>query len=111
MARHTFVNAEEFNGPHGVDGDTEIVLFVVLTGSMDLNREICELIRLALRPKASPRHVPKHIVQAPVLPRTKTGNLAELAVTDVINGENVRNTTALENPESIDWFKNWAQHL
>ena len=94
-----------------VDGDTEIVLFVVLTGSMDLSEELCESIRIALRTKASPRHVPKLIVQAPGLPRTKTGKLAELAFADVINGENVRNTTALENPESIDWFKNWAQNL
>ena len=103
--------AESLAVARKVDGDTEIVLFVVLAGSMDLNGEICESIRLALRTKASPRHVPKHIVQAPTLPRTKTGKLAELAVTDVINGEIVRNTTALENPESIEWFKNWAQNL
>lgn len=103
--------AESLAVARRVDGDTEIVLFVVLTGSMELNDEIRESIRIALRTKASPRHVPKHLVQAPALPRTKTGKLAELAVTDVINGEKVRNTTALENPESIDWFKGWAQNL
>jgi acetoacetyl-CoA synthetase len=35
------------------------------------------------------------------LPRTRSGKLAELAVTDAVNGREVRNTSALANPEAI----------
>ena len=62
-------------------------------------------IKTALRTQASPRHVPDLIVVAPELPRTKSNKLVELAVTDVINGREVRNRDALANPDSLDWFK------
>ena len=50
-------------------------------------------------------HFPDLIVVAPELPRTKSNKLVELAVTDVINGREVRNRDALANPDSLDWFK------
>ena len=62
-------------------------------------------IKFALRTQASPRHVPDLIVVAPELPRTKSNKLVELAVTDVVNGREVRNRDALANPDSLDWFK------
>jgi acetoacetyl-CoA synthetase len=43
---------------------------------------------------------------APELPRTKSNKLVELAVTDVINGREVRNLDALANPKALEWFKN-----
>jgi acetoacetyl-CoA synthetase len=36
------------------------------------------------------------------LPRTRSNKLAELAVADKVNGREVRNTTALANPEALD---------
>jgi acetoacetyl-CoA synthetase len=35
------------------------------------------------------------------LPRTRSGKLAELAVSDVVNGREVRNTSALANPDCL----------
>ena len=87
------------------DNDTRVVLFVVVKAGQEFNELVEKEIKTALRNQASPRHVPDLIVVAPELPRTKSNKLVELAVTDVINGREVRNRDALANPDSLDWFK------
>ena len=87
------------------DGDTRVVLFLTLKPGQVLDEVLEKEIRTALRTQASPRHVPDKVVVAPQLPRTKSNKLVELAVTDVINGREVRNRDALANPEALDWFK------
>jgi acetoacetyl-CoA synthetase len=87
------------------EDDTRVILFVVVKAGQDFNESVEKEIKIALRTQASPRHVPDLIVVAPELPRTKSNKLVELAVTDVINGRDVRNRDALANPDSLDWFK------
>lgn len=87
------------------ENDTRVILFVVVKAGQEFNETIEKEIKTALRTQASPRHVPDLIVVAPELPRTKSNKLVELAVTDVINGREVRNRDALANPDSLDWFK------
>ena len=87
------------------EGDTRVILFVVVKPGHKFTQESEKEIKSALRTKASPRHVPDKIIVAPELPRTKSNKLVELAVTDVINGREVRNRDALANPEALDWFK------
>ena len=87
------------------DNDTRVILFVVVKAGQEFNEAVEKEIKTALRTQASPRHVPDLIVVAPELPRTKSNKLVELAVTDVINGREVRNRDALANPDSLDWFK------
>lgn len=86
------------------EGDTRVVLFVVVKPGAIFTDENQKAIKLALRTQASPRHVPDLILVAPALPRTKSNKLVELAVTDVLNGREVRNRDALANPEALDWF-------
>ena len=87
------------------EGDTRVILFVVIKPGMDFTQESEKEIKSALRTQASPRHVPDLILVAPALPRTKSNKLVELAVTDLINGREVRNRDSLANPETLDWFK------
>lgn len=91
------------------DGDTRVVLFVVLKTGSQLTEELVTSIKSALRTHASPRHVPEKIIAAPELPRTKSNKLVELAVTDVINGRKVRNRDGLANPETLEWFANLGE--
>ncbi len=90
------------------DNDTRVILFVVLRAGFDFDEKLEKEIKNALRTQASPRHVPDLILVAPELPRTKSNKLVELAVTDVINGREIRNRDALANPDSLDWFKSLA---
>jgi len=89
--------------------DTQIVLFVVPAQGVEVDEALEIRIRSDLRRNASPRHVPARIVAVPAVPRTITGKLAELAVTDIVNGDPVRNVTGLANPESLDSFEQWAR--
>lgn len=90
------------------DNDTRVVLFVVVKEGQTFDDEVAMEVKKALRDQASPRHVPDKIIVAPELPRTKSNKLVELAVTDVINGREVRNRDALANPGALDWFKDLA---
>ena len=91
------------------DNDTRVVLFVVLKSGAKFTEDLALQIKKALKEEASPRHVPDKILVAPELPRTKSNKLVELAVTDVINGREVRNVDALSNPAALNWFKNLAE--
>ena len=89
-----------------VDDDVRIVLLVRLGDGPDgsaaeLTDEIQAEIRRRVRTGCTPRHVPAVIVAVDDLPRTRSGKLAELAVADTVNGREVRNTTALANPEVL----------
>jgi acetoacetyl-CoA synthetase len=90
------------------DGDSRIVLFVVCAEGRSLDDDLVGRIRQALRTQASPRHVPALIVAAPALPRTRSNKLAELAASDIVNGRPVRDVSSLANPESLGWFRTWA---
>ena len=84
------------------DGDTRMVLLVVLVPGASLDDDLQGRIRAILREHGSPRHVPSVIVAVDDLPRTMTGKLAEIAVADTVNGRPVRNRDALANPETLD---------
>lgn len=85
-----------------VDGDVQIVLLVRLLPDDELTEELESEIRTRIRTGCSPRHVPGLIVRVNDLPRTRSGKLVELAVSDRVNGREVRNTSALANPEALD---------
>ena len=87
------------------EGDTRIVLFVKLVEGVDLTHELQAEIRQRLRVNASPRHVPARIARVSEIPRTRSNKISELAVADVVNGREVRNTEALANPESLQQYK------
>ena len=70
-----------------------------------LTQELSNQIKSALRTKASPRHVPAIILQAPDFPRTKSNKLVEIAVANAVNKVAINNLNSLANPESLDWFK------
>jgi acetoacetyl-CoA synthetase len=91
------------------DGDTRIVLFVVLEDGVELTDELVADIRARVRAMTSPRHVPARVIAVSDLPRTRNGKLAEIAVRDVVHGREVTNREALANPESLDAFRDLPQ--
>ena len=86
-------------------GDTRIVLFVVLQEGAELDDELRDRIRRRIRENTTPRHVPARVVAVPEIPRTRSGKITELAVRAVVHGEEVRNVEALANPEALDHYR------
>jgi len=90
------------------EGSEQVVLFVRLRAGLVLDETLARRLRDRIREAASPRHVPARILQAPDLPRTRSGKLSELAVRELIHGRSVGNAEALENPECLAWFADLA---
>ena len=87
------------------DNDVRIILFVILNSKYQLDDDLMKKLKLQIRKNASPRHVPRKIIQINDIPRTKSGKIVELAVKNIIEGNEIKNKEALANPESLDQFK------
>ena len=90
------------------DNDVRIVLFVVVADGVEFGPPLVRAIRQRIRTNTSPRHVPRVILPVTDVPRTRSGKIAEIAVREVIHGREVKNKSALANPESLDQFRDLA---
>jgi acetoacetyl-CoA synthetase len=86
-----------------IEGDVEVVLLVVPAEGQALTDDLQKNLKTRIRQGASPRHVPKHIIEVPDIPYTRSGKKVELAVARLINGSSkADNRDALGNPEALD---------
>ena len=85
--------------------DVRVVLFVTLREGLTLDDALCAKIRTLIRENTTPRHVPEKILQVADIPRTRSGKIVELAVRNIVHGLEVSNINALENPDSLDLFR------
>lgn len=51
---------------------------------------------------------PAILAAPPDLPRTRSGELSEIAMGDALHGRTVTNTGALENPPVLQWFNTFG---
>ncbi len=86
-------------------GDVRVVLFVVLREGCTLDDTLRNTIRNTIRQETTPRHVPAKIIAVAEIPRTISGKIVELAVSDVVHRKTVKNVDALANPDSLAFFK------
>ncbi|MEE8119863.1 MAG: acetoacetate--CoA ligase [Gammaproteobacteria bacterium] len=91
------------------DDDTRIVLFVRLREDCQLDEKLLGKIRKTIRSNTTPRHVPSKIIAVTDIPRTISGKITELAVTNVIHGRPVANAEALANPEALDLYRDISE--
>ena len=82
----------------------EVCLFVVLKEGIELDGSLAEKIRCQVAAGASKRHVPRHIRRVAAVPYTLSGKKVELAVQQMIHGENVPNVDALANPDALKQY-------
>ena len=91
------------------DNDIRIILFVIMNQNYQINNELIKRLKTQIRTNASPRHVPSKIINVNDIPRTKNGKIVELAVKNIIEGNEVKNKEALANPETLNQFKNISE--
>ena len=90
-------------------GDARIVLFVRLQDGLALDADLQQRMRAAVAKELNPRFVPAVIVAVDDIPRTKSGKITELAVRDMVHGREIKNRTALANPEALELFRDLPQ--
>jgi acetoacetyl-CoA synthetase len=86
------------------NGDTKVVLFIVLNESVFLTKELKIAIKNNIRVNATARHVPSDIYQVSEIPRTLNGKKVEIAVTKIVNNEPVENIESIANADSLEQF-------
>lgn len=91
-------------------GGYHMPLFVVPTPGQEVDEALRTAITEAIRTRVSPRYVPDAIIQAPGIPRTRTGKIMEVPIKRVFQGGDpaaVNRTTATD-PAIVDWFVDYA---
>ena len=86
-------------------------LFVVLDDGAQLTDELRDRIAATIRERASARHVPDVIIQAPAVPVTHALKKIEVPVKKLFAGHDPAtavNRGSLANPEAIDWYAGQA---
>jgi acetoacetyl-CoA synthetase len=91
-------------GKRTTDEDVDVCLFVVLREGMSLNQGLVDKIKGHIRATTTPRHVPRKVRQVSAVPYTISGKKVEMAVSQMVHGENVANRDALANPEALDQY-------
>jgi acetoacetyl-CoA synthetase len=89
-------------------------LFVVLREGVELDDGLRGEIAGRVRERCSPRHVPDEIFQIDEVPRTLSGKVLEVPVKRILMGtppDRAASRDSLANPESLDWFVDFAQSL
>ena len=88
------------------NNDVRVILFVVMHSKHNLTKDLVKRIKVDIKTKVSPRHVPSKIIEVKDIPRTKSGKIVELAVRNIIEGNGIKNKEALANPEALKQFIN-----
>ncbi|KAG7400206.1 hypothetical protein PHYBOEH_006745 [Phytophthora boehmeriae] len=91
--------------------DVRILLFVIMATGYECTPTFQKKVRQRIRDEASPRHMPGMVVACPAIPHTVSGKKVELTVKKIIDGRTVTNNNALQNPESLVWFEEFATSL
>ena len=95
---------------HYLQSDTEVFLFVKLNSENNLSKEFIKEIKLEIKEKLSPKHIPSRVIEVTEIPKTKSGKIVELSIKNILNGQEVKNINSLENPDCLkeyqDIYKN-----
>jgi acetoacetyl-CoA synthetase len=87
------------------ENDQRIILFLKISSRGNFSKLLLNTIKQTIKTSCSPRHVPSIILPVKDIPYTISGKKVELAVKNIIQGNEVFNKDALANPESLDLFR------
>ena len=79
------------------DDDERIILFVKLKNKIGLKNDLIDKIKKDIRNNCSPRHVPFKILEVKDIPYTINGKKIEIAVKQIINGQEISNKDSIVN--------------
>jgi len=98
----------------GLGGSSTMLLFVSLQSGVELDTDLADRIKGAIRQHLSPRHVPDRVIAVPDIPRTINGKKLEVPVKRILLGRAIDesvNVDSLANPQSLDYFARLAREL
>uniref|UniRef100_A0A914UL04 Acetoacetyl-CoA synthetase n=1 Tax=Plectus sambesii TaxID=2011161 RepID=A0A914UL04_9BILA len=92
------------------DDDERVVMFVKMNNGFELDATLLKKLKTTIRTSMSPKHVPSVFLVVPDIPYTTSGKKVEIAVKQILAGDEVKNANALRNPEVLDLFRQLRSH-
>ena len=86
--------------------DQRIILFLKMQKDYEFSENIIIKVKALIKEACSPKHVPEKILETKGIPYTISGKKVEIAVKNIIDGNEVLNIDALEDPSILDNFIN-----
>jgi len=106
IADSAVVHLEDKDG-----GPGELILLVATAGGHELDDDLSNRIKRALRSELSPRHVPDEIAALSAVPRTLSGKKLEVPIKRMLLGmpaDKAASRDSLANPEALDHVAAWV---
>ncbi|KAH6914886.1 acetyl-CoA synthetase, partial [Coprinopsis sp. MPI-PUGE-AT-0042] len=93
--------------------DERVILFVKFRDGKRLSVEFEQKVKVAIRTRRSPRHVPARIIEVIDIPYTLNGKRVEVLVKKIINGAplSIVNPSTLSNPECLQFYHDIGEQL
>ncbi len=94
--------------------DSFMPLFVKLADGVTLDADLKQRVAKRLRAEVSPRHVPNEMIVVDDIPYTLSGKKMEVPIRKILLGMDANkaaNLGAMRNPESAEFFIDYAQSL
>ncbi|XP_013778132.1 acetoacetyl-CoA synthetase-like isoform X1 [Limulus polyphemus] len=88
------------------NGEEKVILFLKMASGQVKTDDLIGRVKVAIRKELSPRHVPALILEIKDIPYTINGKKIEVAVKEILSGRNIKDRGFLENPQSLDLFRN-----
>ena len=86
--------------------DQRIILFLKMEDGFSFTKHLTKKVKSEIGKYCSPRHIPELILETKGVPYTINGKKVEIAVKRILDGEEVLNTDALEDPSVLEYYKN-----
>lgn len=87
------------------DTDEAVFLFVRMQEDRHFTTDLKEKLREAIAKGLSRRHVPRFIEEVKEIPYTVNGKKVEIAVKNTISGKDVKASSTVTNPKSLEGFR------
>ncbi|KAJ6111801.1 acetoacetyl-CoA synthase [Penicillium sp. IBT 18751x] len=91
------------------DTDESVMLFLLMRPGFKADQALMMRIKDAIRKALSARHVPKYIFETPAIPVTVNLKKVELPVKQIVSGKKIKPSGTLLNPESLDFYYQFAE--
>ena len=90
------------------DNDEAVMLFLKLKPGKKFEKGLVKRIKEKIGQELSKRHVPKFVFETKEIPTTVNGKKVELPVKRIVNGEVVKPSGTLANPESLKYYERFV---
>ena len=91
------------------DNDESVMLFLKMQPGVTFSPTIVKRVEAAISKECSKRHVPRYIFETPEIPTTVNMKKVELPVKRIVSGQSVQPSGTLLNPESLNFYYQFAK--